>query len=607
MGYAGICSPNVQANSDAMFHYISIAEISNSFANNGTASCAENINISNTAPVIQPTTDYNIPKDTPFMLEADATDINGDILTYSWEQLDNEVAPMPPQSSSTGGPSFRTFLPSTNPIRYFPQINTLLSGNYATTWEVLPNVERTLNFGVIVRDNNILGGQIAEETTTLSVQNAGPFRVTSQSTSGINWTGNTFETVTWDVANTDDPTGVNAVNVDILLSTDGGLTYNLALITNTPNDGSEQIPVPNLNVSSARIMVKGSGNVFFDLNTENFSIFEGVDCTSVAIPANLQANTITTSTANINWDPQLGAEYDLQYREVGMTSWFIIEDLIVSNSDLTGLSPSTEYEVQVRSKCPNDTPTAYSPSLFFTTEDIILDYCDSQGNIQEDEYISRVDFESIDNISADENGGYSDFTAISTQVFKEQDYPISITPFWTDQVFEEAYAVWIDFNQNGDFGDAGELVFTQSPTTSTIVSGIINIPLSALEGSTRMRVSMKYDEIPNPCETFQFGEVEDYTVVILDQNLNIEDNTFGADFSLYPNPTSNGQFSIKTPNVSGEVNVEIFNLLGQKVLSQKHIVEDQEVNVNAEGFSTGIYVVKLSQGSQSFISKLIIK
>jgi len=280
MGYAGICSPNVQNNSDAMFHYISISEISNSFVNNGTGGCAQNINISNTAPVIQTLPNYVIPRNTPFRLEADATDVNGDNLTYSWEQIDNEIATMPPIASSTGGPSFRTFLPTTDPIRYFPGLPTLLANNYSNTWEVLPNVNRDLNFAVVVRDNNALGGQVSTQSTTLTVDaSTGPFRVTSQNSSGIVWLTGSSETITWDVANTNSGT-VNALEVDIYLSTDGGLTYSTAVLQNTPNDGTENIIVPNIETSNARLMVKASDNVFFDINQEAFSIEEPLYCSA---------------------------------------------------------------------------------------------------------------------------------------------------------------------------------------------------------------------------------------------------------------------------------------------------------------------------------------
>lgn len=297
MGYAGICAPNVQTNSDAMFHYISISEISEYFVNpsNNTGGCAEEITIVNAEPVVQAVPSYVIPQNTPFLLEADATDANGDGMTYSWEQLDNEVVAMPPQSTSTGGPSFRTFLPTNSPIRYFPAMSTLLTNSYSSTWEVLPTVSRTLDFGVIVRDNNMLGGQVSSATTTLTVNDAaGPFRVTSQNATGDAWTANSTKTVTWDVANTDDVAGVNTQNVDILLSIDGGDTYTTVLLANTPNDGSQDITVPDVLATNARLMVKASNNIFFDINSQAFSI--GVEF----IPTYCNAGAADPSFPNIS-------------------------------------------------------------------------------------------------------------------------------------------------------------------------------------------------------------------------------------------------------------------------------------------------------------------
>ncbi len=275
MSYAGIAPPNIQNQADAMFHYISISEVSSTFTTS-TGSCAQDITIANDAPVIQSISDHTIPKSTPFKLEADATDANSDALTYSWEQIDNDVVPnvpMPPQSTSTSGPSFRVFLPKADPFRYFPSMESLLDNNYSTTWEVLPSVARDLDLGVIVRDNNVLGGQVAHEDLTITVDDtAGPFRVTSQSTLQQPWLAYSTKSITWDVANTDDPNGVNTQEVDIWLSKDAGQNYNTLLADNTPNDGTEDIIVPDIETSNARIMVKAADNVFFDINDQSFAI-----------------------------------------------------------------------------------------------------------------------------------------------------------------------------------------------------------------------------------------------------------------------------------------------------------------------------------------------
>ena len=83
------------------------------------------------------------------------------------------------------------------------------------------------------------------------------------------------------------------------------------------------------------------------------------------------------------------------------------------------------------------------------------------------------------------------------------------------QVYREAYRVYIDYNRDGDFVDAGESVYSRARTNVTPVSGSFTIPTTATLGATRMRVIMRYNTTPTtPCGTFDYGQVEDYTVNI---------------------------------------------------------------------------------------------
>lgn len=139
-------------------------------------------------------------------------------------------------------------------------------------------------------------------------------------------------------------------------------------------------------------------------------------------------------------------------------------------------------------------------------------YCDSASTNVNDEYIGRVQLNTIDNASGAQF--YSDFTNVSTTLAKGTAYTITVTPTWTGTVYDEAYSVWIDYNGDNDFTDAGEQVWTQSPTKTTPVSGTFTVPSSASATSTRMRVSMQYNAIPTECQSFTYGEVEDYTIDI---------------------------------------------------------------------------------------------
>ncbi|NHN27355.1 T9SS type A sorting domain-containing protein [Flavobacterium jejuense] len=279
MAYAGICAPNVQNNSDAHFSFISIAE-ANTRTLLGT-SCANVTANGNSAPLVNAGPDYVIPRGTAFILKGGATDVNGDALTYCWEQTDSEISTQSPLQTSTSGPNFRSRLPVASPDRYMPRIQDVINNNLAPTWEVVPNVARTMNFALTVRDNRAPnGGQTGIDNTVITTSTAGPFLVNSPNTA-VSWVAGTNQTVTWTVAGTDS-NGINASYVDILLSTDGGFTYPILLASKVPNDGSEIVTAPNNLGSQNRIMVRGYNHIFYDISNTNFSITAAPSSFSVA-------------------------------------------------------------------------------------------------------------------------------------------------------------------------------------------------------------------------------------------------------------------------------------------------------------------------------------
>ncbi|WP_232731487.1 GEVED domain-containing protein [Tenacibaculum sp. SZ-18] len=229
-------------------------------------------------------------------------------------------------------------------------------------------------------------------------------------------------------------------------------------------------------------------------------------------PTGVNVSGVSSSEATVSWNDVSGATFDVRFRPVGTSSW-TVNAVSGTSITLSGLSASTQYQVQVRSKCSSGN-SSYSSTVNFTTTEVQLNYCDSKGNNVNDEYIGRVAIGSINNTSGNGNG-YSDFTSQSTSLEKSASASITITPIWTGTVYSEGYAVFIDYNQDGDFTDSGETVWTQSATQNTPVSGSFAIPAGATEGATRMRISMKYNGVPTSCETFSYGEVEDYTVVIV--------------------------------------------------------------------------------------------
>lgn len=277
MGYAGIAQGNnVAPNGDDYFHYYSILQITEYLV---TITCAVETPLTNNPPVINPVGNYIIPKSTAFVLTGNATDLDGDLLTYAWEQIDNGVvttATFGPTNPS--GANFRSQKPSISPERYFPKLSRVVGGNLTQTnpatnsaWETVPEIEREMNFALTVRDNASGGGQVTSDLVNVrAINRAGPFRVTSQA-AGETYIAGTVQDITWDVADTE-KTPVNAEAVDIFLSTDGGVTFSTVLAEDVPNDGLHSVLLPGVSTINARFMVKARNNIFFAVNASNFSI-----------------------------------------------------------------------------------------------------------------------------------------------------------------------------------------------------------------------------------------------------------------------------------------------------------------------------------------------
>jgi len=307
MAYAGICGfNNLQSNSDDYFHTKSFDEIVNYITTNAGGVCPQVTPTNNTPPTINAGGNYIIPYLTPFRLTGSATDPDGDPLTYCWEQHDlgpagNWNAP------SLNAPIFRSFDPTPTPIRLFPKLSNILS-NTTTIGELMASYDRTLHFRLTVRDNRPGGGGVTNNDTLVEVQvidTGTPFAITAPNTTGIKWNGGTTETVTWDVGGSD-LAPISTPNVNILLSLDGGQTFPITLASSVPNNGSANVNIPFVLTTSARVMVEGDGNIFFDINDKDFDIgtvgleeFSGVSFNVSPNPAS-SSFELTVSEKNVN-------------------------------------------------------------------------------------------------------------------------------------------------------------------------------------------------------------------------------------------------------------------------------------------------------------------
>jgi subtilisin-like proprotein convertase family protein len=353
MAYAGVAdADDIQLNSDPYFHYHSIKQILDNLENK---SCQTTTPIVNNPPLANAGNNYTIPQGTPYVLKGSATDSDsGDNLTYCWEQIDSGIVTSANFNSSLiSGSINRSLPPSTSPNRFIPTLKSVINGKLTETnptvgsaWESVSSVSRTLNWALTVRDRDPLtvaqNGQTSYDTMSITVNaSSGPFTVTSQNVTALNLTPGTIETITWDVANTN-AAPINTANVNILLSTDGGLTFPTVLLSNTPNDGSENISVPFIFAPRCRIMVEAANNIYYAVNDEDFAINYTVNtiCQPTYASA-LNLNLAVTDSQEANHTINVtdsGVISDVKVNVNITHPW--IEDLVVTVTHPNGTSAS---------------------------------------------------------------------------------------------------------------------------------------------------------------------------------------------------------------------------------------------------------------------------
>ena len=302
MGYAGITLSDVQSNSDAYFSYYSILQITNNVTN--TRLCWQSnapVTLTNNPPVANAGNDVTIPQGTAYVLRGSATDADGsDNLMYTWEQNDDGVVTISNFGpTQTTGAMARSLPPTTSSDRYIPKLSRVVAGQLTETnpvdggssdWETVATVGRDLNWALTVRDREPtatgLNGQTSFDLMKIVVDDSsGPFAVTSQATN-VTWDVGSSQTVTWDVAGTN-AGAVNTPKVNILLSLDGGLTFPYVLASDVDNDSSHSFTVPATgagDTTQARVIVEGKDNIFYAMNSSDFSVQESEFAMSVNNP-----------------------------------------------------------------------------------------------------------------------------------------------------------------------------------------------------------------------------------------------------------------------------------------------------------------------------------
>jgi len=326
--------------------------------------------------------------------------------------------------------------------------------------------------------------------------------------------------------------------------------------------------------------------------------------TGCVSPTGLTASGITQHSATISWHTVSAAtSYTLEYESVGAWTNVFVTDTFYT---LTGLSGNTTYGYHVLALCSGGY-SVYSATSYFTTNGNVIN-CLSKGNSTKLEFINRVKLGNINNLSGD-NGGYKNFASLSANLIAGNSYAIKLTPGFHVIPHTEYWTVYIDYNRNNSFADAGERVFTGS--SSSVLTGAINIPTSFANGASHMRVQMHYGSaLTSPCAKFDYGEVEDYTVNLSgstgfteiaggDKITNTK-SIASTKISISPNPVQRSDATVTyTITKTGNVMLTLFDLYGRSVRTfnpgaQSAGTHSYKLN-HLEALAPGNYFIKMSR------------
>ena len=331
-------------------------------------------------------------------------------------------------------------------------------------------------------------------------------------------------------------------------------------------------------------------------------------------PTGLGSSNVTDVSATVSWSAVTdAASYDVQYRPTGSATWSSVNTTATS-ATLSGLTANTAYEWQVRTNCTFGTSSAYSASANFTTQQTVVNYCTASGNNQNYEYIDLVQLGTINNVTG-ANGGYGDFTAMSTTLVTGSTYTINFSAGFPGSTYNENWRIWIDFNYDGDFADAGEQIVSGSTSNGATSSATFTVPAGASLGATRMRVVMAWNTTPPSCGTFTYGEVEDYTVVISATALNsfagfdnvnkgedINPDLWNLSLQTYPNPVAY-ELNFNFNEFKEVSDVKIYDLNG---VEMNRFSADKVFNtVNVSQLANGVYILFVDTERGRFETKFI--
>ena len=352
------------------------------------------------------------------------------------------------------------------------------------------------------------------------------------------------------------------------------------------------------------------------INCTHYSSTQSFTTLSICTTPAPVASSVTTNSYTLNWPVISGAaSYTVQTRLQGATSW-TSSDVSTNSKLVTGLTPNTVYEFQVRVNCGSGA-SSFSAIQTVTTSA----YCSSNGANNNNEWIDYIKLGSITRTSNKEPGGYIN-TGLSTNLRRNTSYTITFSAGFSSTVYKEYWDVFIDYNNDGDFTDGNEHEVSVNKTGTGNYTVNFNVPGNIALSSTRMRVKMNRLNSDEPCGTFSNGEVEDYNINITvaseeEQEListataldivveKANENTELLINNINPNPfTDHINIWLGKQN-SKQVQLTLLNMLGVSVYKQTLSIGVVNHTINTASLPGGVYFLVIENGETRKIIKLV--
>lgn len=395
------------------------------------------------------------------------------------------------------------------------------------------------------------------------------------------------------------------------------LAFDGGAVTSTTETGTLTVPSTASGTTRMRVSMKYNASqtaceTFSYGEVEDYTVTFGEaipDTEAPTTPTNLASASITSSSFTLSWT----ASTD----NVAVTGYEVYQNgtllgtTTTTSYSVTGLTAATTYSYTVKAKDAAENISAASSALSVTTSSATVTYCSSKGNNVTYEWIDYVAMGGMTNTTA-ANGGYANFTSTKVAtVTRGASTTINFSCGFKSSSYTEYWYVWIDWDQNGTF-DSDELMSSGSSSSSSTLSKTFTVPSDAVLGTTRMRVTMKYNSAPTACETFSYGEVEDYGVIVSATSFNnfTNENPFATEIGneentqviIWPNPASE-MINIAINNGSRFGKVRIYNMLGSLVKVVKIDGTGKEINIS--DLPAGSYIISVDDEKEPLVKPFI--